>query len=642
MYAFYNSSNEEKSKEIELYVWDDNNGQPGSVLFSNDTTITLAANLARWTSYDISSKKIFTKGPFWIGHREKTGGYPSSLNDSVATAGMNYYSVDGTTWKEEDWDYLQKAVVLYNTPPPAPKNPNPINGSKKQQLTLTLQWDCDEDADGDSIFFDVYLDTKNPPIAKIANRQTDKYTKVNLNYDQNYYWQVITWDEPGDSTHGKVWHFSTLVESFNDISTEINGGAGQNSYRMISVPGELNNPSPEILTGNLGSYDKTKWRFFQDKNNLREYPDTDALLPGKAFWIISRSSNTIHWGSGKYVTMLGDFSVALVSGWNQIGNPFNVTIDWNVIKAANSAAQIQGPYFYDGGYNELRTNFRPFEGCYIFVNNWQTLKIPGNSSTFAKLQKKDEANNLFNGADWYIQIAADCRGLKDNINYFGMSFDAESGFDDFDFLEPPVIGDYLSLYFPHDNWYKFPGRYTTDFRKVTVDGTEWQFEVETSVRAAKVNLTFKNIDDIPFGLAVFMIDKGNGRMVNLRENNKYEFQSSNDAQSRKFSIFIGEEQFVEKMKDNLFATPSDFQLYQNYPNPFNSVTTIKYDISKPSYVKIIIYDLNGKSVSNLFEGYRESGRYSLQWDANLTGSGVYFMKIEAGTFVQVRKLILMK
>jgi len=88
--------------------------------------------------------------------------------------------------------------------------------------------------------------------------------------------------------------------------------------------------------------------------------------------------------------------------------------------------------------------------------------------------------------------------------------------------------------------------------------------------------------------------------------------------------------------------PTKYCLYDNYPNPFNSQTIIKYEIPDESQVKLIIYDITGRSIKTLVNNKQSAGYYSIQWNANALPSGVYFYQIQAGSFRQVRKCLLVK
>ena len=92
---------------------------------------------------------------------------------------------------------------------------------------------------------------------------------------------------------------------------------------------------------------------------------------------------------------------------------------------------------------------------------------------------------------------------------------------------------------------------------------------------------------------------------------------------------------------------TDYQLEQNYPNPFNCETVIHYCLTVPSYIHLIVYNLQGQEICKLFEGYHESGRYQYKWDGkdvggNFVSAGVYICKLNAGDCQKSIRMILMK
>jgi len=95
------------------------------------------------------------------------------------------------------------------------------------------------------------------------------------------------------------------------------------------------------------------------------------------------------------------------------------------------------------------------------------------------------------------------------------------------------------------------------------------------------------------------------------------------------------------------AIPDEFAIHQNYPNPFNPVTTIKYDLPENSQVQITIYDMLGRKVRTLVSGFENAGFNAVQWQGKndfgrSVGAGVYICQIQAGDFLQTRKMILLK
>lgn len=88
--------------------------------------------------------------------------------------------------------------------------------------------------------------------------------------------------------------------------------------------------------------------------------------------------------------------------------------------------------------------------------------------------------------------------------------------------------------------------------------------------------------------------------------------------------------------------PSKFVLHQNYPNPFNPTTTIQFDVPNVSFVTLKVYDEIGKEITVLVNEEKSPGTYSVQWNASQFSSGVYFMKMNAGKFIQTKKIVLQK
>jgi len=85
-----------------------------------------------------------------------------------------------------------------------------------------------------------------------------------------------------------------------------------------------------------------------------------------------------------------------------------------------------------------------------------------------------------------------------------------------------------------------------------------------------------------------------------------------------------------------------FELQQNYPNPFNPVTNIEYSVPEKSNVKLVVYDMLGKEVQTLVNEVKTSGRYNASFNGMNLPSGAYFYRLEAGDFVQVKKMLMIK
>ncbi|MBZ0204651.1 MAG: T9SS type A sorting domain-containing protein [Ignavibacteria bacterium] len=97
------------------------------------------------------------------------------------------------------------------------------------------------------------------------------------------------------------------------------------------------------------------------------------------------------------------------------------------------------------------------------------------------------------------------------------------------------------------------------------------------------------------------------------------------------------------LRKSVVEIPAVYKLSQNYPNPFNPVTKINYELPKNSIVNLVIYDILGREVIKLVNNeIQQAGRFTVEFNAQNYASGVYFYRIEAGSFVQSKKMILLK
>ena len=93
---------------------------------------------------------------------------------------------------------------------------------------------------------------------------------------------------------------------------------------------------------------------------------------------------------------------------------------------------------------------------------------------------------------------------------------------------------------------------------------------------------------------------------------------------------------------NGVKVPIDFALSQNYPNPFNPETVIDFSLPKAGMTRLIIYNLLGQEVVKLIDSYQGAGSHQATWDGSNFASGIYFYRLQAGDFVQTRKMVLLK
>jgi hypothetical protein len=250
---------------------------------------------------------------------------------------------------------------------------------------------------------------------------------------------------------------------------------------------------------------------------------------------------------------------------------------------------------------------------------------------------------------WSIRITAQCQQARDIDNLAAIVPGAEIGFDAWDRPEPPPVGEYVSVSFPHHDWAPPVPSYCIDARPEFSQGEIWEFEIATNIRD-KVNLTFEGVAQVPPEFAVWLVDEALNISQNLRENGQYAVAVAGApaARHKRLKLVVGHQNFVaEKLGEGKFV-PTNYELSQNFPNPFNPVTTIRYGLPKGERVTLKIFNLLGEEVVTLVgDEQKEAGYHAAIWDGRnaqgqVVASGIYLCQLRAGSFVQTQRMALVR
>ena len=106
------------------------------------------------------------------------------------------------------------------------------------------------------------------------------------------------------------------------------------------------------------------------------------------------------------------------------------------------------------------------------------------------------------------------------------------------------------------------------------------------------------------------------------------------------SVFFSTQNITAVLDDDY--QPEEFSLEQNYPNPFNPSTKIRFQLPARTYVRLEVYDILGSRISTLINKEMSAGTYEAEFDGRRFASGVYIYRIQAGSFVSSKKMLLVK
>ncbi len=453
---------------------------------------------------------------------------------------------------------------------------------------------------------------------------------------------------PADSTR-----FTSRVTltAANRPQLDLPGGASQNSWRVIAVPYELANSQIETVLNSLGSANKTKWKMIRLTANPQpngawvEFPASGFtdIERGKGYFINTKDAIKITLTDPVSPSNSRDnlYTISLVKGWNQIGNPYTTPIKWSEAIAYNNATGNVGALktFTGGTYvagDELTVGQGGFVNVQTDVSNF---KIPfkGQTVTGGRVGAPTMTSTELSELNWRMPIALRQQGITNELGAIGMSPEASVSFDEHDDATPPRFFDYLELSFDHPE--HFTKRFSRDVVPTQKEFT-WEFSVNSNLEGP-AELTW---DNTLFGeneKELFLLDVQNQGLVNMREVNRFAF---NPAEFSKFKLFFG---------TNLKAkiTPATVVLGKAYPNPTTGMTTISFalpDQATGYQVNLDVYDNLGRKINTIINGSFKPGFYNSEWDASVgsLSNGIYTYRLavssSTGSEVQSGKIVIKK
>ncbi|MEW5797742.1 MAG: choice-of-anchor D domain-containing protein [Bacteroidota bacterium] len=422
----------------------------------------------------------------------------------------------------------------------------------------------------------------------------------------------------------------------------------QEAYKLISIPYGFTDSSVLALFKDLGPQNDLVWRMFGKWSDRRgsylEFPDDfKSIKRGEGYWLITKQPTTVNFGTTDVQGTEEDFEIVLQPGYNMIGNPFPYEVSWVNSFKEDSVENVL--WMYDGKFDTTSTVMQPFRG-YFIKNGGKTFKrvmisseqIPSPTS----LPKSDPEEQL-TPQEWKIQISAISKKSSDERNYIGMMKNSLSGKDAYDFSEPPTAPtDYLSLSIRNNG-----ERLAADYKPLSREGEFWDIQVASSTPGVPMNINLKKIGSLPSDFKIYLLDKTKERVHDITTSLSHVVTLDKKEYSREIRILVGRQSFVESNTNGIPLVPLEYALSQNFPNPFNPTTSIRYSLSNTSHVKLEIFNTLGQRVKSLVQESQPIGTYLVEWDGTDDGkktvaSGVYYYRLQANNYTNVKKMTLIK
>jgi len=259
--------------------WDINNPSSTQRTVAIDPSIIpYEWNEMEWIEFDFNDLELPSSKEFyivlWADLNQNNDcsilshGYSNPGGEDVYPQGNTYLSVgQNENWEIEDTDLSFKTYGYNNNAPNQPSSPSPSNNANNVNIYTDLNWDGG-DPDGNSVVYDIYFekDDTNPNVKVEDDYDQTTYNPGTLDYDSDYYWQIISKDQFGEETSGPVWHFHTgsyspgvstltfYIDPNNKGSITFEGNSYQNGDST-----ELNNGQYSATGNGVSGYQFSHW-----------------------------------------------------------------------------------------------------------------------------------------------------------------------------------------------------------------------------------------------------------------------------------------------------------------------------------------------------------------------------------------------
>ena len=512
-----------------------------------------------------------------------------------------------------------RVTVVDNQPPEFTDVPEDDTVAVGEEFAATVDA---EDPDGDEIEFSL---TEAPEGAAIDSASGDfTFTPTQNQADSTFDIGVRASDGSASSEAS----FAVTVEALPidfDVTRDFGDASVQANYELVALPGDVDLDLVEGAGSGFSGEQGPDWRAFRELGatnggdaELEAYDGSDAFnfREGRAFWVISKNQLSYQ-GT---VPPTSTSSIALQGGWNAVSNPLRSDLDWQAVQNANGLDEAL--FRWSGGWEQvdtLRSAQTTGEGYYVF-----------NSADLDSLSLSEEENENAlasgEGSSRTVNLAVRDEGDK------GSSITAGIGSETSTHRAPPthfsspkttlrVLGSDSG------------NRYVRMVRSVDGESTTFSLMLrgEESKRAT---LEASGLGaEGPEGAV--LVEEETGQSYDLQETSTVTIEMGDDGEAR-LSLHVGSSEV------NDIVAPDETELRGNYPNPFSQQTTVELALSEQSDVKVRVYNVLGQKVATVADGEMDAGMHKLGWDGSSLSSGVYFVRMEAGSKTDVHKVTVVR
>lgn len=429
----------------------------------------------------------------------------------------------------------------------------------------------------------------------------------------------------------------TVDRAFGDPSRE-------NSYRLVALPGQVDQPLASTLSGEAGVGWQAYWDDGSDPEPFIKFDGSDQFdfRPGRGFWVLSTSDWSVRDTIGTVALEDGATTIPLHGGWNIISNPLPINVDWTDVDDAHDASLAPPQSWENGSFQPSSTFVSATEGkAYYFLNNegLEQLKIPvppANEATTSAAQEPRTTRA--------VELVAERKGRTTARVEVGEHPAAADGKDAQDIVAPPSRFSTLSLSARAPFAGAAPerqGRLARDARPTGTAGQTYTLELRADT-TGPVTLRAESLPQSP-QVDVALVDPETSRPHDLRTDGPLTLAAGPDPS--RIQLLVGRSSYVtSETRERL---PESLTVQAPAPNPFRNQITLKYALPEAQDVTVAVFDLLGRRVRTLAEGRQEAGPHRVNWEGTdasqrRLASGTYFLRVSTDEKQHVEKVVLVR
>ena len=403
-------------------------------------------------------------------------------------------------------------------------------------------------------------------------------------------------DDRGNTANGTIY-----IDLYN--SSVFTQTLPNKKWSMVALPGIPVDSDPRSFLVSP-RYEIQKWdSYMQDNEKGLKYYINFPVYAGDAFWVKPYRGDISYTVTAWVPDTTKNFEINMQQGWNQVGMPYNRMMSWNqlsFIREGDTSGIPLGSAVSNGWLNSvlysysdnnyvghsIDENMTPFVGYFVKAN------VPGKLLVDPGAGMSDGVARIVRPVyEWRLQIAAETDEVKDTENFAGELRGANEYYGKEDSAEPPGVEPYISVYFPHDDWGMYAGRYASDIRNARLNIMEkdktWPFVVKTSDPFKDASLSWPDVLSLSSSYDIQIRDETTGLLINPRTQGSYSFKTDGSGK-RAFTILSKKVGSAEIVKQNrifpkgwaLFSVPlelNDTDIRTQLGQELKNITVYQYD-----------------------------------------------------------------